>query len=115
MNEQEARSIERQLTELLPGCLIEAYGSEEPDYQTKQFVSSWKVAVYSTPTKELGTIVCVIRDRKQCDALLDICASYYHHRKEIEEDAAKEVDWNKIPTLHMTQKTWEEATKFLNE
>lgn len=87
MNEQEARVIERQLTKLLPGCKVEAYGSEEPDYQTKQFVSSWKVSVYSTPTKELGTIMCIICDQKHRDAFLSVCSSYYNQRKEIEENA----------------------------
>lgn len=89
MNEQEARSIERQLTELLPGCLIEAYGKEEPDYQTKQFVSTWMVAVYSS-TEKFGNLVCVIRDQKHRDAFLSVCSSYYNRRKDIEEDVFEE-------------------------
>lgn len=85
MNEQEARSIERQLAELLPGCLVEAYFNEDADYQKKEFVVSWKVSVYSSMEK-FGNLVCVIRDSKHRDALLAVCSSYYNRRKEIEED-----------------------------
>lgn len=92
MNEQEARAIETQLTGFLPGCKIEAYSSEEPDYQMKQFIPKWMVAVYSTHNKALGSIVCVIRDKQHFNALLSMCASYYNQRKEIEEDAAEEYD-----------------------
>lgn len=83
MNEQEARAIERNLSELLPGCLVEAYGSEEPNYRTKSFESAWKVALYSTPTKEYGTLVAVIRDQQHYSALLDLLGAYYNPHKDI--------------------------------
>lgn len=77
MTEQEARAIERNLSELLPGCKLEAYGTTDANYQTQTFDQIWRVAVYSS--EEPGsTLICVIRNQAHAEALLDMCHTYHN-------------------------------------